>query len=74
MQDTTPEFRRLVRERFARMPPEERVLACAGMFDAACAMVEASFPQGIDPVERRFRLCESFYGSLASRAYPHRPS
>ena len=74
MQDTTPEFRRLVQERFARMTPEQRVLACTGMFDTARAMVEASLPEGLDPVERRFRLCERFYGSLAVRAYPRRSS
>jgi len=73
MQDTTPEFHRLVQERFARMTPEQRVLACTGMFDTARALVEASLPEGLDPVERRFRLCERFYGSLAARAYPRRP-
>lgn len=72
MQDTTPEFRRLVQERFARMTPEQRVLACTGMFDTARALVEASLPEGLDPMERRFRLCARFYGSLAARAYPRR--
>lgn len=70
MQDTTPEFRRLVQERFARMAPEERVLACTGMFDTARALVESSLPEGLDPVEWRFRVCERFYGDLAARAYP----
>ena len=72
MQDTTPEFRKLVQERFARMTPEERVLACTGMFDTARALVEASLPGGLDPMERRFRICERFYGDLAARAYPRR--
>lgn len=72
MQDTTPEFRRLMEERFARMAPEERVLACAEMFDTARALAEASLPEGLDPVERRFRLCERFYGELAARAYSRR--
>jgi hypothetical protein len=57
MKDTTPEFRELVRARFAGMTPEERVLACIGMFDTA----------------RALRLCERFYGDLARRAYPARP-
>ncbi|OGA45886.1 MAG: hypothetical protein A3F74_05565 [Betaproteobacteria bacterium RIFCSPLOWO2_12_FULL_62_58] len=74
MQDTTPEFRKLVQEGFARMTPEQRVLACTGMFDTARALVEASLPGGLDPVERRFRLCERFYGDLAARAYPRRSS
>ena len=72
MQDTAPEFRRLVQERFARMAPEERVLACTGMFDTACAPVESSLPEGLDPVEWRSRVCERFYGELAARAYPRR--
>jgi hypothetical protein len=73
MKDTTPEFRELVRARFAGMTPEERVLACIGMFDTARALVEASLPEDLDPMERRFRLCERFYGDLARRAYPTRP-
>jgi len=73
MQDTTPEFRRLMQERFARMTPQERVLACVGMFDTARVLVEASLPEGLDPMERRFRICERFYGGLAARAYPRRP-
>ena len=72
MQDTSPEFRRLVRERFAQMTPMERVRACADMFDTARVLVEASLPEGLDPMERRFRICERFYGELAARAYPRR--
>lgn len=74
MQDTTPEFRELVRARFARMTPEQRVLVCVGMFDTARALVEASLPDGLNPVELRYRVCERFYGTLAARAYPRRPS
>jgi hypothetical protein len=72
MQDTTPEFRKLLRECFARMTPTERVLACTEMFDTARVLVGASLPSGLDPMERRFRICERFYGDLAARAYPRR--
>jgi hypothetical protein len=72
MQDTSPDFLRLMQECFARMAPEERVLACTGMFDTARALVEASLPAGLGPAEWRFRLCERFYGDLAARAYPRR--
>ena len=72
MQDTSTEFQQLMQERFARMTPEERVLACTGMFDTARALVEASLPAGLDPAETRFRLCERFYGDLAARAYARR--
>ena len=58
--------------RLARMAPEERVLACIGMFDTARALVESSLPAGLDPVEWRFRICQRFYGDLAARAYPRR--
>ena len=60
MQDTSPELRRLARERFAQMTPMARVL------------VEASLPEGLDPMERRFRICERFYGERALRTYPRR--
>ena len=72
MQDTTPEFRKLVAQGYARMTPENRVRICTEMFDTACALVEASMPVDLDPVERRFRLCERFYGDLATRAFPRR--
>ena len=72
MNDTSPEFERMVAERYARMRPEERVRIAAGMFDTARALVEASLPESLDPDERRFRICERFYGALAARAFPRR--
>ena len=70
MNDTTPEFERLVRERFLALAPAERVNMCAGMFDTARALVEASLPPGLDPIERRRRICRRFYGDLADKAFP----
>jgi hypothetical protein len=32
----------------------------------------ASIPEDLGSAERRFRLCERFYGDLAARAFPHR--
>ena len=72
MQDTTPEFRKRVEEGYASMTPEERVRVCTEMFDTAFALVEASLPEGLDPAEQRFRVCERFYGELAARALPRR--
>lgn len=72
MQDTTPEFRKLVEEGYARMAPEDRVRVCTEMFDTAVALVEASLSEGLDPAERRFRVCERLYGDLAARAFPRR--
>lgn len=67
MQDTSPEFQRLVEERFARMAPEERVRACLEMFDTARALVEASLPAALAPAERKRQICRRFYGDLADR-------
>ena len=69
MDDTTPEFRGLVRERFLALEPAERVRMCAEMFDTARRIVEASLPEGLDPEERRYRICRRFYGDLADRAF-----
>jgi len=70
MDDTTPEFRRLVAERFLALTPQERVRMCFDMFETARALVEASFPPGLDETERRRRLCERFYGELVHKAFP----
>lgn len=69
MYDTTPEFRRLTRERFRALAPAERVRMCAEMFETAHRIVEASLPPSLDPEERRYRICRRFYGELADRAF-----
>jgi hypothetical protein len=69
MHDTTPEFRRLMRERFRALTPAERVRMCTEMFETARQIVEASLPEGLDPEERRYRICRRFHGDLADRAY-----
>lgn len=69
MQDTTPEFQRLVDERYRRLSPAERVCICTEMFDTARSLVEASLPAGLEPIERRRRISERFYGELARRAF-----
>jgi hypothetical protein len=73
MRDTTPEFDALVEQSYARMTPEDRVRICTEMFDTAVALAEASLPAGLDPAERRLRLCERLYGDLAARAFPEQP-
>jgi len=70
MNDTTPEFAKLLRQRFLALAPAERVSMCADMFETARALVEASLPPGLDPVERRRRICRRFYGDLADKAFP----
>lgn len=72
MNDTTPEFRKLVEEGYARMAPEERVRICTEMFDSAVALVSSSISDDLNPAERRFKICERLYGDLAARALPRR--
>lgn len=67
--DTTPEFRDLMRQRFEAIGPAERTRMCGEMFETARQIVEASLPAGLDPQERRYRICQRFYGDLADRAY-----
>ncbi|MGH8720814.1 MAG: hypothetical protein ACREU4_02440 [Burkholderiales bacterium] len=74
LRDTTPEFRRLMRERFLALAPEERVQMCADMFETARRVVEASLPEGLDAQERRYQICRRFYGDLADRAFGRRYS
>jgi hypothetical protein len=68
MRDTTPEFQKRVEAAYARLAPGERVRICTEMFDTAVALAAASLPADLDSAERRFRLCERFYGDLAARA------
>jgi hypothetical protein len=70
--DTTPEFRRRMRQRLDNVGPVERTRMCADMFETARQLVEASLPDGLDPDERRYRICRRFYGDLADRAFGRR--
>ena len=70
MNDTTPEFEKWVRQRFLALAPAECVSMCADMFETARALVEASLPAGLDPIERRRQICRRFYGDLADKAFP----
>ena len=69
MNDTTPEFRRLLRERFQALSPVDRVRMCADMFETARQIVEASLPAGLNEQERRYQICRRFYGDLADHAF-----
>jgi hypothetical protein len=70
MNDTTPEFAKVLRQRYLALAPAERVSLCADMFDTARVLVEASLPPALDPIERRRRICRRFYGDLADKAFP----
>ena len=71
MDDTAPEVRQVLTERYRALKPEERVRLCLEMYDFARALVEASLPPGLDERERRRRICERFYGEdFAGKVYP----
>lgn len=63
MNDTSPEVAALVRERLLARSGAERLLMGSRMFDAARAMVLASFPSGLSEIEIKRRLCERLYGN-----------
>jgi hypothetical protein len=74
LKDTSPEITALVRQRYAAMPPAQRLVIGARMFESARAMVLASLPADLSPDEIRRRLCERFYGDLASKVFGDRPT
>ncbi len=62
MNDTPKEIAQIVRDRLLARSGAERVLMGSRMFDAARALVLASFPPGLSEVEIKRRLCERLYG------------
>jgi hypothetical protein len=69
MNDTSPEMMERYRLMLLARSPSERVIMAAQMFDAARAMVLASFPPNLSPDERRRRLFARLYGDDVP---PHR--
>jgi hypothetical protein len=59
----------MVRERYARMEPGQRLLIGVSMFETARAIAQASFPTGLSPAQLRRALCERFYPGLADSVY-----
>jgi hypothetical protein len=71
MTDTPPEIQRMVRERIMARSAEERFVMGAQMFDAALAMVRASFPSDLSETEGRLRLFERLYGTPPPWSHPN---
>ncbi len=63
MNDTDPQIAELVRRRLLERSGAERLIMGSRMFDAAKAMILASFPQGLTPLEIKEHLCERLYGN-----------
>lgn len=62
MNDTDPHIAEVVRRRLLQRSGAERILMGSRMFDAAKAIVLASFPEGLTEIEVKARLCERLYG------------
>jgi hypothetical protein len=60
--DTWPEVERMVHERLMALSGEERFMMGISMYDTARAMVLASLPPNLSPVERRRQVFKRFYG------------
>ena len=65
MNDTSPEIAELVRQKLMARSGAERFVMGARMFDAARAMVLASLPPGLSPLEVKRWLFERLYGQPA---------
>jgi hypothetical protein len=63
LNDTDPEIAQLVRRRLLERSGEERLIMGSRMFDLAKAMILASFPPELTPLEIKERLCERLYGN-----------
>jgi len=63
LNDTDPEIEQLVRRRLLERSGEERLIMGSRMFDLAKAMILASFPPELTPLEIKERLCERLYGN-----------
>jgi hypothetical protein len=72
MNDTSPEIAALVRQKLMARTGAERFVMGTRMFDAARAVVLASLPPGLSPLEIKQRLFERIYGQPAP-VLNHRP-
>ena len=70
MNDTSPEIKKLVRDRYMQMSGEQRFMIGIQMFDTARAIVLSSLPKGISEEQKRRLLCERFYKDLVLKAFP----
>jgi hypothetical protein len=62
MQDTSAEIEERMRQMMMKLSGAERMLMGASMFDAARAMILASFPKSLTENEVKRKLCERTYG------------
>ncbi|MGH9905127.1 MAG: hypothetical protein ACRD8U_06015 [Pyrinomonadaceae bacterium] len=62
MNDTPKEIVEFMRQKLLALSGAERVMMGSRMFDAARAIMLASFPSGNSELETKRQLCERLYG------------
>lgn len=62
MNDTSPEIAELVRQKMMALSGEERFIMGCRSFEAARAMVVASLPKDLPPLEFKRLLYQRIYG------------
>ena len=62
MNDTDPEIARMVRRLMLERSGTERMIMGSSMFDTAKAMIVASLPEGLSPLQIKEQLCRRIYG------------
>jgi hypothetical protein len=62
MNDTPKAVEEFLRDKLMARSGFERMLMASRSFDAARAMILASFPPGLSEIETKRRLCERLYG------------
>ena len=62
MNDTEPEMAELGQLRPLEQPGAEGIILGCQMFDTAKAMIVASLPEGLTPLEIKEQLCRRLYG------------
>jgi hypothetical protein len=67
--DTSPEFEKVVTERYRRMTPDQRMRIASSMFETARAIIESSLPKSLIGRERRLAFARRLYeGELPEAA------
>jgi hypothetical protein len=68
--DTSPAFDALLRDRYAAMTGTTRALMALQMFETAQHIVLSSLPEEMGELDRRRELCRRFYGEvMAQKVY-----
>jgi hypothetical protein len=63
MNDTSPKMKAMIRERYRKMTPDERVNIAAGMYETARAIVISSLPKTLSRREQRLAVARRIYGN-----------